>query len=512
MNTRLAPLKARWRALAPRERVLVATAGVDPRRLSRLRRRGAAGLAHAAAARRRSSTRWTPQLRADAAPGRRRRASCAATPPVDAGQAAAALQAATARLGERGPAVAAGRPRRADARPASATAELRDWLAEAALGRARPHRSRPTLTRGAGGYSGTIVVAFGAPLGSRHRAGAGFAWTRLRRAGRRWAAAGAAARRGAGARRVRAGGLDRRAAGARQRRALHADRRPRHACWNGSAVARAHRRPRQPRRERAARAAAVERWRPDGAALAVRARHACCLTGELRAARGARHRADCASNCCRPGRRCAGRNGRRRGWPGSGTPVEHAGSWAARCSSSTPRPGRRVGRRALGGLQRPRRARPSTAMASSHLPTLERAGQLPASALAGGARAGDAGAVARCQRRAAAVGQRRVVAGAAALSRRRPSADAGSEAGAEQSAEHHRPRARARWPSSRSDEHETTAQDRWHSAALALLAAAARACSAAAQAQHARPRIARAGDASTSSTPTSRPWRARSPR
>ncbi len=82
-----------------------------------------------------------------------------AAPPVDAGQAVAALQAATARLGDKGRLALQGE-RAVLTLTGAGTQQLRDWLAEARSGaRARPLEAN--LARAAQGYSGTIVVAIG---------------------------------------------------------------------------------------------------------------------------------------------------------------------------------------------------------------------------------------------------------------------------------------------------------------------------------------------------------------
>lgn len=157
MNARLAPLQARWRALAPRERVLVGAAAallglylvfalaIQPawRTL-----RSAPAQLDALEAEWQSMQRLAAEAR-----------ELRATPPVDAGQATAALQAASARLGERGRLSLQG-DRAVLTLTDASTAELRDWLAEVRSGaRARPVEA--SLVRGAGGYSGTIVVALG---------------------------------------------------------------------------------------------------------------------------------------------------------------------------------------------------------------------------------------------------------------------------------------------------------------------------------------------------------------
>jgi general secretion pathway protein M len=82
-----------------------------------------------------------------------------ATPPVNPEAAQAALQAATLRLGDKGKLQVQGE-RAVLTVNGVATQQLRDWLAEARTGaRARPVEA--ALARGAGGFSGTLVVAVG---------------------------------------------------------------------------------------------------------------------------------------------------------------------------------------------------------------------------------------------------------------------------------------------------------------------------------------------------------------
>lgn len=81
------------------------------------------------------------------------------TTPLPSAQSVAALQAATTRLGERARIVVA-----ADRATLTLTGvtgdQLRDWLFEARSGaRARPVEAQ--LTRGPGGYSGSLVVTIG---------------------------------------------------------------------------------------------------------------------------------------------------------------------------------------------------------------------------------------------------------------------------------------------------------------------------------------------------------------
>ena len=80
-------------------------------------------------------------------------------PPVTPDQAAAALKAATERLGDKAKLALQGE-RAVLTGTAVGTGALRDWLAEARAGaRARPLEAN--LTRAAQGYSGTLVVAVG---------------------------------------------------------------------------------------------------------------------------------------------------------------------------------------------------------------------------------------------------------------------------------------------------------------------------------------------------------------
>jgi general secretion pathway protein M len=82
-----------------------------------------------------------------------------AAPPVSPDQAAAALKAATARLGDKGRLAMQG-DRAVLTLNGVGTAALRDWLTEVRAGaRARPVEAN--LTRGAAGTSGTLVVAIG---------------------------------------------------------------------------------------------------------------------------------------------------------------------------------------------------------------------------------------------------------------------------------------------------------------------------------------------------------------
>ncbi len=85
--------------------------------------------------------------------------SLRAAPAINPEQAATALRTATERLGDKGKLLLQG-DRGTLTVTGAGTAALRDWLAEARSGaRARPLEAN--LTRGAQGYSGTLVVAIG---------------------------------------------------------------------------------------------------------------------------------------------------------------------------------------------------------------------------------------------------------------------------------------------------------------------------------------------------------------
>lgn len=87
-------------------------------------------------------------------------ASLRGTPPVSAEQAAAALKAATDRLGDGKARLTLQGDRAVLTLNGVGTGALRDWLAEARSGaRARPVEA--SLTRGANGLSGTLVSSLG---------------------------------------------------------------------------------------------------------------------------------------------------------------------------------------------------------------------------------------------------------------------------------------------------------------------------------------------------------------
>ena len=151
-----APLQARWRSLAAREQRLLGLAAavivlglvfiaVQPawRTLS---------CAPAELDRLEAELQTMQRLATEAQQLR-------AAPRVTPEQAAAALQSATVRLGDKGKLVLQGE-RAVLTINGIGTGALRDWLAEARAGaRARPLEAN--LVRGAAGYSGTLVLAIG---------------------------------------------------------------------------------------------------------------------------------------------------------------------------------------------------------------------------------------------------------------------------------------------------------------------------------------------------------------
>ncbi len=156
----LAPLQARWSALAVREKRLLLLAGaalalfavwwmgVQPALRT---------LAATPAQRAALDLQWqTMQKRAAEV------ATLRGATPMSSEQSLAALKAATDRLGEKARMSVQG-DRVVLTLTEVGTAELRDWLAEARSGaRARPVEA--TLSRAARGYSGTLVVALGGAL------------------------------------------------------------------------------------------------------------------------------------------------------------------------------------------------------------------------------------------------------------------------------------------------------------------------------------------------------------
>ena len=160
-TTTLAPARgtahAWWASLAPRERRLVAwgAALLGLLLLWLLAVQPAIGTLRSAPAehdRLDSQLQGMQRLAAEVAGLR-------ATPPVSADQATAALKAATDRLGEQARLTLQG-DRAVLTLNGVGSGPLRDWLAEARSGaRARPVEA--TLSRGANGFSGTVVLSFG---------------------------------------------------------------------------------------------------------------------------------------------------------------------------------------------------------------------------------------------------------------------------------------------------------------------------------------------------------------
>jgi general secretion pathway protein M len=160
-TTALAPARgaahAWWASLAPRERRLVAwgAALLGLLLLWLLAVQPAIGTLRSAPAehdRLDSQLQGMQRLAAEVAGLR-------ATPPVSADQATAALKAATDRLGEQARLTLQG-DRAVLTLNGVGSGPLRDWLAEARSGaRARPVEA--TLSRGASGFSGTVVLSFG---------------------------------------------------------------------------------------------------------------------------------------------------------------------------------------------------------------------------------------------------------------------------------------------------------------------------------------------------------------
>lgn len=158
--TVLAPLQARWVALAPREKRLVLLAGcalavfivwlaaVQPAWRT---------LATAPAQRAALDLQWQAMQKRAAEAAELRGAT-----PMSSEQSLAALKAATDRLGAKARMSVQG-DRVVLTLTDVGTTELRDWLAEARSGaRARPVEA--SLSRATQGYSGTLIVAIGGAL------------------------------------------------------------------------------------------------------------------------------------------------------------------------------------------------------------------------------------------------------------------------------------------------------------------------------------------------------------
>ena len=156
-STRLAPLKAWWSGLAARERQLVALAGAALALLLIV-----VVFVQPALRTVREAPARLDTLDADLQTMQRLAAETQelrATPPVNTAQSGAALKAASDRLGDKAKLSLQGE-RAVLTLNGIGTEQLRSWLAEVRSGaRARPVEAN--LTRGAGGYSGSIVVALG---------------------------------------------------------------------------------------------------------------------------------------------------------------------------------------------------------------------------------------------------------------------------------------------------------------------------------------------------------------
>ena len=156
----LAPLRRTWSGLALRERLLVglAATALGLLLLWLVALEPALNTLRSAPVRQaRLDDQWQAMQRlADEARELR------AAPPVAKAQAAAALKSASDRLGAKGRLSLQGE-RAVLTLDGASTSQLRGWLSEVRSGaRARPIEAN--LTRGADGYSGTIVVALaGAP-------------------------------------------------------------------------------------------------------------------------------------------------------------------------------------------------------------------------------------------------------------------------------------------------------------------------------------------------------------
>ncbi len=160
-ESRLAPVKAWWAGLALRERRLVQVLGAALVLLFVVML-----LVQPALRTVRSAPAQLDALDADLQSMQRLAAEARelrSTPPVDTAQSGAALKAASDRLGNKAQLVLQN-DRAVLTLNSVGTEQLRSWLAEVRSGaRARPLEAN--LTRGAGGYSGSIVVALGGSAG-----------------------------------------------------------------------------------------------------------------------------------------------------------------------------------------------------------------------------------------------------------------------------------------------------------------------------------------------------------
>lgn len=154
LSARLAPLRERWRALAPRERqgVTLAAAALAAFVLWTVAVAPAWRTVRDAQAELELLDRQLQEMQRLAVETRELRA----TPPLPAAQSNAALQAATARLGDRARLSIVG-DRATVALSGVEPSRLREWLSEVRVGaRAQPVEAQ--LTRGAKGFNGTVVL------------------------------------------------------------------------------------------------------------------------------------------------------------------------------------------------------------------------------------------------------------------------------------------------------------------------------------------------------------------
>lgn len=155
--SRLGMLRARWHALGPRDRRLLglAAAVLGAFALWSVAIQPAWRTLREAPAQRDALDAQWQQMQALAAEAQQLRA----TPPLAAEQAAAALRAASERLGN-GARLSLQGDRAVLTLSGVSSAQLREWLAEARAGaRARPVEAQ--LSRGAQGFSGSVVLQLG---------------------------------------------------------------------------------------------------------------------------------------------------------------------------------------------------------------------------------------------------------------------------------------------------------------------------------------------------------------
>lgn len=156
----LAPLRARWTALAARDKrlLLLVAVAITLFLVWWLAVQPALRTLAAAPAQLDALDLQLQGMQKLAAESRELRSA----PPMSPADSLAALQAATARLGAAGKLSVQGE-RAVLTLSGASTAQLRDWLSEARSGaRARPIEA--SLSRAAQGYTGTLIVAVGGAL------------------------------------------------------------------------------------------------------------------------------------------------------------------------------------------------------------------------------------------------------------------------------------------------------------------------------------------------------------